>query len=117
MDIENEIEEFSKFMLVTIIAVFAFTSKTLLESTDIAVKISYILSLCFSILSLNSAFQVLLVKVNYLFSRYTETDNQEIKRIPFQDFKRMRKHLQAQFNYTLISLVLLVATIFIVLFF
>jgi len=111
MTTENLMEEYSRFMLVTIIAVFAFVSSALLNTTVLTVKVVYTISLMCSVLSVNSAFQVMLVRINFSIKLRKSQEDWTSETLPFDLFDAMKNKLQHQFNYSILSLSLLTISI------
>lgn len=105
---ETSMSDFSKHLLVVIFAIFAFTSSTLLDSPTIYVKFTYILSLSCAILSMYYGFETILCSVNEKIERYQDTKYQRITLVALSS---MKKNLQSQYYFSLLSLILLAITI------
>jgi len=109
-DLTESLVDFSKNLLVTIFAIFAFTSGPLLGTNNECVKVIYVFSLLSAILSLNYGFQGALVKINYFLNSDTETAK-DIILLPPGMLTRIRDHIKKQYWFSLISLVLLTLAI------
>jgi hypothetical protein len=117
-DLSKSLVDFSKHLLVTIFAIFAFTSKTLLETHCLYVKYIYLLSLLFAILSLNFGFRGSLVEINYYLSKNNDDDAEVIKNLflPSVKFKKIVQFIQYQYWSSLFALILLTLSIGVYLF-
>ncbi|BAO44174.1 hypothetical protein TBH_C1249 [Thiolapillus brandeum] len=110
---ETSISNFSKHLLITIFAIFAFTSGPLIEAPSLSVKILYSLSLLLAILSMYYSFKAILGNVNEIINNY---ENTGYRRLTIVALKEMKKKLQNQYYASLGALVFLASSIFVYLF-
>ncbi len=111
---ETSMSDFSKHLLVTIFAIFAFTSGPLIATSILSVKILYALSLLCAILSMYFGFITILSSVNEIIRNYENTD---YKRLTIVTLKAMKINLQNQYYASLFALVLLTVSILLHLFY
>jgi hypothetical protein len=91
---DKSLEEFSKYLLVTVFSIFAFASSSLLSSTIFEVKVTFIAALIFAIASMSVGFRAVLCKVNELIKMDEELDvsaRRKIEKIPLIIMIKMRK--------------------------
>jgi hypothetical protein len=105
-NVSSEITGFSKHLLVTIFAIFAFTSGALLSATSILVKVTFLCSLLFTLLSMMCGFQVIMKKTNYYISNPNETG--ELSKDVIKD---MKSKLQWQYYWSMGALFTLIISI------
>ena len=123
-ELSNSLIDFSKNLLVTIFAIFAFISKTLLETHNFSVKVTVFLSLLSAILSLNYAFSCALVKINFFLNdervggqpEGTSINNAKDRSIiilPSVQMHRIKKYVVYQYWSSLAALILLATAVLI----
>ncbi|CAM4010600.1 hypothetical protein [Pseudoalteromonas byunsanensis] len=105
-DADSSLVDFSKHLLITIFAIFAFTSGALLGASNDWVKVLFTLSLITSIVSMTLGFKVVMIKVN-------EHLRSESEKLPKNIIKEMLKALQWQYYTSIMALGLLVFSIMI----
>lgn len=111
---DKSLEEFSKYLLVTVFSIFAFASSSLLSSTIFEVKVTFIAALIFAIASMSVGFRAVLCKVNELIKMDEELDvsaRRKIEKIPLIIMIKMRKLVMWQYYFSLLSLIALLASI------
>ncbi|HFQ5236657.1 TPA: hypothetical protein ACGUS9_002511 [Vibrio vulnificus] len=106
-NVEDSLGDFSKHLLVTVFAIFAFTSGALLGATSVFVKLAFMLSLILAILGMNCGFKVIMTKVNYFLS--DESKGKDC--LPKNKIITMRRHLQWQYYFSIVSLGVLVISV------
>lgn len=105
-DVSTPLTEFSKHLLVTIFAIFAFTSGALLGATSLVVKATFILSLLMTLMSMSCGFQVIMTKVNYYLSN-PDDKNEPTKNV----LNTMKTKLQWQYYWSVAALLMLIISI------
>lgn len=114
--------EFSKHLLVTIFAVFAFTSKSILDSTSSYVKVLFIMSLVSAIASLHYGSEGAVIRINHLIdsveqnkinSTLTASKNKSsnIMDLPIKKVEMISRNIQRQFLCSKLALALLVSCV------
>lgn len=109
-EIENSIMDFSKNLLVTIFAIFAFTSGPLLSSSFVGVKIIFIMALVSSVAGMSYGFNTMILKVNHYKNLYKNKQHKG-NQFPEEYYRKMRKYIQRQYYYSVISLTLLIISV------
>ena len=103
--------DFSKNLLITIFAIFAFTSGPLLTATNLGVKISYIFSLLAAVLALNFGYRGITTIVNYHITLENNGKQKSDNRLPKGKLRSLQRYIQKQFIFSICSLVLLVISV------
>lgn len=106
-DVDTSLTDFSKHLLVTIFAIFAFTSGALLGASNCWVKLSFISSLILAVLSMSCGFKVVMEKVNY----YLDDSNDKKARLPNNVVRKMKTKLQWQYYWSVAALFLLIVSV------
>jgi len=113
-DISNSMIDFSKTLLVTLFAIFAFTSHTLLGTQSCLIKIVYLISLGLAIYSLHIGFKGILVRVNYFLHLNIDADHLKYDAniiLPSGQFKLMKKYFEQQLHCSVLALICLVISV------
>jgi len=106
---------FSKHLISVVFVIFSFSSSTLIGSTIISAKITYVISLLFAIFGMYSGFRVILEKLNAdILSDLNSLGG--ISNSSIAIIKEMKRWLRWQYMSFLTSLVLLTAAIVLKLF-
>ncbi|WP_157772177.1 hypothetical protein [Zobellella denitrificans] len=106
-DIDNSLTDFSKHLLVTIFAIFAFTSSSLLGASNFWVKVSFMSSLIVAVLGMTYGFNLLMIKINYHLTNPSDKKG----KTPKNTIEEMKKKLQLQYYLSILSLSLLILSI------
>lgn len=108
---DKSLEEFSKYLLVTVFSIFAFSSSSLLNSTITIVKVAYIMALLLAIVSMFFGFRTVLCKVNELIKIDDEAEHKNIGILPLITIIKMRSFVRFQYYFSLLSLIALILSI------
>jgi len=102
--------DFSRNLLVTIFAIFAFTSGPLLSSNNFWVKSIYLGSLALSIISLRYGYKGMLTQLNFYM-----TYGKEGKSLHFPEHKlnEMKLSIERQFHFSIAALSFLAFSVFV----
>ncbi len=109
-DVTDKLSDFSKHLLVTVFAIFAFTSGPLLGTSNVYVKIAYMASLLFSLIGMSYGFKGVLVKINYYIENEIDESSNDLV-FPVGKLGIMKHYVQWQYIWTLVSLLTLMVTI------
>lgn len=102
---------FSSHLVVALFAVFAFCSSNLLASENIYVKIIYVVSLLFALVSMNYGFQSMMVFVNYSLKQSLNMKLSETTSIPYDILNSATRKIQRQYYWSTGAWVLLTLSI------
>ncbi|MCC5865259.1 MAG: hypothetical protein JJU31_09090 [Wenzhouxiangella sp.] len=112
---EQQIEGFSKHLLVTVFAVFAFSSASFADIINLWVKVFYMLGLCAALMSLNYGYKLNVCLVNSVLENAEDTRLKPTKGAHLPPFviESMARCLQKQYYYSIASLAFLLIAIFV----
>jgi hypothetical protein len=102
---EESIQDFSKHLLVTVFAIFAFTSESLLDTDCEASKIFFFMALTGCIISIPFGFDTIIQFVNYNLE--FDDIERKPKSAPKRVIQKMKKSIQIQYVVTVLSLIFL----------
>lgn len=105
--LSDNLVDFSKTLLILVFAIFSFISGSLLETDSKVVKITYLISLVFAIMSIYCSYNGILTKINYFLNAKKEKN---ILLAPGKLIK-MSKSINKQYLFTMISLGFLVIAV------
>ena len=110
----NSLEKFSGSLLVTIFAIFAFTSGTILGTNSNSVKWMFLASLGLAILSLFFSYRAISVPINVYVSQEVERltgSKSKGRELTFIERKSMVRGVKTQWMLSLASLAMLAASV------
>lgn len=105
-NVNKSIEEFSKSLLVTVFAIFAFAAGPLLSTNSVVVKVTFLLALSLSLASMWFGFSLSTAGINIVLNTPSGA-----KITPQDIAKKQIPIFQKQFNLTFLSLFSLIISV------